>query len=135
MEPIPNCPSELSPQQYKALKLSKVQVWEPPKEIVFEPEDTDNGELEFVFVPSPNCPSELSPQQYKLESDNTEQVCILPEETATGLGLREIVVGLVRSVFVPSPNCPSELSPQHFRSGSLITAPVSYTHLTLPTKA
>ena len=53
MEPIPNCPSELSPQQYKALKLSKVQVWEPPKEIVFEPEDTDNGELEFVdcFVP------------------------------------------------------------------------------------
>ena len=38
VEPIPNCPSELSPQQYKALKLSKVQVWEPPKEIVFEPE-------------------------------------------------------------------------------------------------
>ena len=101
---MPNCPSELSPQQFKTLELSREQVCILPKEIEFEPEIIDTGELESVFVPSPNCPSELSPQHFKLASDNIEHVCESPEEIATGLGLSDIVTGVNRSIFVPSPN-------------------------------
>ena len=51
---MPNCPSELSPQQFKTLELSREQVCILPKEIEFEPEIIDTGELESLFVPSPN---------------------------------------------------------------------------------
>ena len=116
----------------------------------------DEGALVSVLIPpSPNCPESSRPQHFASPLSRMAQVWYEPADTATAVRPvpRSIAVdegALVFALIPPSPNCPKLSAPQHFRSplsrmaqvwyepADTATAvrpvPVSYTHLTLPTK-
>src|SRR5664280_2167185 len=93
------------------------------------PSTTCCVELLAVVPPSPAC-NTCGPQQVTVPSRSNAQVLEICKAvdtpcTTTGFQLSEVV---------PSPNAPTIFCPQHLAVPSVPRAPVSYTHLTLPTK-
>ena len=98
--PLPNCPLELYPQQYKVASSNIAQECRCPTEIDNAERpigiSTSSAIILLSLVPSPSWPFALSPQQITFPSSKTEQVWWNPDSIIDGIWFSERGTGFGR---------------------------------------